>query len=175
MSRARTNIESEPTRKNVMEADATISKHAYEMQCDLNPDMPLVPYMNKRTAHPLVHVSNQFSEFLAEQGIQYQSDINAIFREFIEEESKQLTERLNEIWMERRPRNWASKTDKFQSWDEIKNWDRTVPCPKCNHNVDRTSSSNDWKLWNRTKKLLKPLADNSEKYCRDYQSKSNNG
>ena len=32
MTRARTNIESEPTRRNVMEADATISKHAYEMQ-----------------------------------------------------------------------------------------------------------------------------------------------
>ena len=161
MSRARTNIESEPTRKNVMEADATISKHAYEMQLRSESRYAIGSLHEQEDAQSVV--SNQFSEFLAEQGIQYQSDINTIFREFIEEESKQLAERLNEIWMERRPRDWASKTDKFQSWDEVKNWDRTVPCPKCNHNVDRTSSSNDWKLWNRTKKLLKPLADNSEK------------
>ena len=100
-----------------------------------------------------------------------------IFREFIEEESKQLTERLNEIWDGTAPKDWASKTDKFQSWDEVKNWDRTVPCPKCTHNVDRTSRLKRLEtVGEPQKKLLKPLENNSdEASCRDYQSESNNG
>jgi len=144
-----------------MEGDAAISRHAYEMQLRSESRYAIGSFLEQEETQSVVN--NQFSEFLAEQGIQYQSDINVIFREFIEEESKQLTERLNAIWMERRPRDWASKTEKFQSWDEIKNWDRTVPCPNCRHNVERTSSSNDWKLWDRTKKLLKPIVGNSDK------------
>ena len=95
--------------------------------------MPLVLSMNKGMQEATNSVN------FAEQGIQHKSDINAIFCEFIEEESKQLTERLNAIWTKQRPKNWASKTEKYQSWDEIKNWDRTVPCPNetCNHNIER--------------------------------------
>ncbi len=160
MTRARRNIESEPTRKNVMEADATISKHAYEMQ--LRSESRYAVGSSSEQEESQFVVNNQFSEFFAEQGIQYKSDINAIFRDFIEEESKQLTERLSAIWTKQRPRDWASKTEKYQSWDEIKNWDRIVQCPKCGHNVERTEASNDWNFWNRTKNILKPIVDNSD-------------
>ena len=85
MSRAR-NIESEPTRKNVMEGDAAISRHAYEMQLRSESRYAIGSFLKQEEAQSVVN--SQFSEFLAEQGIQYQSDINVLFREFIEGESK---------------------------------------------------------------------------------------
>ena len=62
MTRTRTNIESEPTRKNVMEADATISKHAYEMQLRSESRYAIGSLHEQEDAQSVV--SNQFSEFL---------------------------------------------------------------------------------------------------------------
>ena len=88
-----------------------------------------------------------------------QSEISRVFGDFIREKAKPLAKKINQIWERNRSMDWESKTSNFQSWDDIRNWDRTVLCPfdGCEQRIVRTPASNNKNMWDRTENLIKKI------------------
>jgi hypothetical protein len=88
-----------------------------------------------------------------------ETDISLVFGDFIREKSKTVAKKINQIWERNRSVDWQSKTSNFRSWDDVRNWDRTVLCPfdGCEQRIVRTRASNNKKMWERTNNLIKKI------------------
>ena len=88
-----------------------------------------------------------------------ESEISLVFGAFIREKAKPLAKKINQIWERNRSMDWESKTSNFRSWDDIRNWDRTVLCPfdQCEQRIVRTKASNNKSMWDRTENLIKKI------------------
>ena len=94
-------------------------------------------------------MNHDMFEFLNEHFDLEESEMSLLFRDFIREHSPSIAEKISAIWKENRASEWSKKNSNFQTWDEVKNWDRLIKCPNtsCDERVSKTSASNDFQLW----------------------------
>jgi hypothetical protein len=107
-------------------------------------------------------MNHDMFEFLNEHFDLEESEMSLLFRDFIREHSPSIAEKISAIWKENRASEWSKKNSNFQTWDEVKNWDRLIKCPNtsCDERVSKTSASNDFQLWAKLIQILNPLFDN---------------
>lgn len=146
---------------NNMTVKNSIPKEQYDAQFQSEQRYAVASLPEVKEDH-FSSMNHDMFEFLKEHFDLEESEISLLFRDFIREHSPSIAEKISAIWKENRSSEWSKKNSNFQTWDEIKNWDRLVKCPNtsCDERVSKTSASNDLQLWAKLIQILNPLLDN---------------
>ena len=147
---------------NIMISKNSIPKEQYDAQFQSEQRYAIASLPEVKEDH-FSSMNHDMFEFLKQHFDLEESEISLVFRDFIREYSPSIAEKISAIWKENRSSEWSKKHSNFQTWDEVKNWDRLVKCPNsnCDGRVAKTAASNDIQLWAKLIQILNPLFDNN--------------